>query len=199
MRRIAATLVALLSCGPAFAEDAEGCSISLTSTDPGGVGTYTAECHWPIAPGHVTAIVGTLGKMAEVTSGLAETTRLPDGRLVNVFSAGWPIDDRQSTIAIQRTWLPDGGLVLTYTLAPEQAPLGEGRVQTRRDDGRWEIRPDGSGGTRLVYANTLDPGGGLPLSLVRRAMPDRMATSLSELRAAAEAGARAERARAGGR
>jgi hypothetical protein len=200
MRLAAAPLAFhLFFCAAALAEDELGCSIGLARTGADGVGTYAAECRWPVAASYVTAIVGESGKLAEVTSAVAESTKLPDGRLVNVIQPGWPIDDRQSTLLVERTALPDGGLVLSYTLAPVQAPLGKGRVQTLRDDGRWEIHPDGSGGTRLRYENTYDAGGSLPASLVQRAIPDRMARSLAEVRGAAEANARAARTRTSGR
>jgi hypothetical protein len=113
-----------------------------------------------------------------------------------VHSPGWPIDDRQSTLAIDKTPLPEGGLLLAYALAREQAPLGAGRVQARRDDGRWEIRSDGGSGTLLRYETTYDAGGGLPVSLVQRTVHASVAESLAELRAAAEANAQAEQTRA---
>jgi hypothetical protein len=117
----------------------------------------------------------------------AASTRLGDGRILNVISPGWPLDDRQSTLPIEKEPLPDGGLRLVYSLASVQEPLGRGRVQTRRDDGRWEIRADGLGGSHVRYETTYDAGGGLPRAVVQGAIPRHVAKSMRELRSAAEA------------
>jgi hypothetical protein len=199
MRRLASALASLLLGAPALAGSDAGCAITLARTDAAGVATYTAACHWPVAPRFVAAIVGDPKRIEAASTSLAESTKLPDGRVLNVHSPGWPIGDRQSTLAIDKTPLPDGGLLLSYALAREQEPLGAGRVQARRDDGRWEIRGDGGGGTLLRYETTYDAGGGLPVSLVQRTVRSSVAESLTELRAAAEANAGAERTRAGSR
>lgn len=194
-----ALVVPLALPAAALAADGAGCTITVASTNAAGIATYDAECRWPVAPRFVAAIVGDPKQIEAASSSLAESTKLPDGRVVNVHAPGWPIDDRQSTLAIDKAFLEDGGLLLSYTLAPLQAPLGKGRVQARRDDGRWEIRGDGAGGTRIRYETTYDAGGELPVSLVQRTVRRSLAESLSELRAAAEAKARAERGRAAGR
>ena len=194
MARIAAALLACLAlCAAALAADDAGCAIARARTDAAGVATYTAECRWPVAPHFVAAIVGNAKAIAAVSSSLAESTKLPDGRVLNVHSPGWPVDDRQSTLAIERAPLEEGGLLLSYRLAREQAPLAAGRVQARRDEGRWEIRSDGAGGTRLHYEATYDAGGSLPVSLVQRTVRRSLAESLGELRAAAEASSATQR------
>ena len=193
MRRLAAALAWIAWCAAAHAEGDAGCTIALARTDAAGVATYAAECRWPVAPRFVSEIVGDSAAIAEASTSLAESTELADGRVVNVHSPGWPIGDRQSTLAIDKRPLPEGGLLLTYTLAREQAPLGRGRVQARRDDGRWEIRAH-AGGTLLRYETTYDAGGGLPVSLVQRTVRASVAESLAELREAAE-----QRARRAGR
>ncbi len=190
MRRLATCLLLLALAGPSSAEGDADCTIALARTDAAGVATYRAECRWPVAPRFVSEIVGDSAAIAEASTSLAESTELPDGRVVNVHSPGWPIGDRQSTLAIDKRPLPDGGLLLSYSLAPEQAPLGRGRVQARRDDGRWEIRAH-RGGTLLRYETTYDAGGGLPVSLVQRTVRSSVAESLAELRTAAEQRARA--------
>lgn len=183
-----------LSGGVRAAED-EACAPRLASVDDAGVGTFVAECRWRIAPRHVAAIVGDSQRVAAATTSLAESTRLADGRIVNVHSPGWPVADRQSTLAIEKTALPDGGLLLRYALTPSQAPLGKGRVQARRDEGRWEIRDDGSGGTLLRYEQSYDPGGSLPLSVVRRTVGGSIEESLAEILAAARAEEKSAKAR----
>ena len=192
--RIAWIALALMPAAQAIGDEA-GCTVERARVDAAGIATYTAQCRWPVAPGLVAEIVAEPKLIAAASSSLAESTRLGDGRVLNVHSVGWPIDDRQSTIVTEKTPLPDGGLVLTYTLAPEQAPLGAGRVQVLRDDGRWEIRGDGDGGTQLHYEQTYDAGGSLPVSLVQRTVRASIEESLAELRAAAEESGRRAAAR----
>jgi hypothetical protein len=182
--------LALAIALPAHAEAELGCTVERTRVDAAGVATFSAACRWPVPPRLVAEIVAEPALIAAASSSLAESTRLGDGRVLNVHSVGWPIDDRQSTLATERTWLPDGGLLLTYTLAAEQEPLARGRVQVRRDDGRWEIRSDGAGGTLLRYEQTYDAGGSLPVGLVQRTVRASIEESLAELRAAAEKTAR---------
>lgn len=199
MRRALATLATLTLAAPAFAaggSDAAGCKIELARAEA-GIATYAAECRWPLAPRFVAAIIGDPQLIAAASTSLAESTRLADGRVLNVHTPGWPIDDRQSTLAIQKTARDDGGLLLSYTLSANQAPLGKGRVQARRDDGRWEIRGDAGGGTRVLYETTYDAGGSLPVALVQRTVRSSVAESLAEIRAAAEALARREAPRTG--
>lgn len=187
MRRALLSLIALLLAASAPASAGEDCALELARVDEAGVGTLVAECRWPIAPRFVTDIVGNSKRLAEVSSSLSESTRLADGRIVNVHSPGWPIADRQSTLAIAKQPLAEGGLVLEYEMTPPQAPLGRGRVQARRDEGRWEIRSDGNGGARLRYESRYDPGGGLPLAIVRRTVRSSIAEFLGEIFAAARA------------
>jgi hypothetical protein len=184
--------------------DEAGCTIEL-AREVAGIATYAAECHWPVAPRFVAAIVGDPQRIAAASTALVSSTPLADGRILNVLLAGWPIDDRQSTLAIIRTALADGGLLLSYTLVPVQAPLDKGRVQARRDDGHWEIRGDtggdtgggSGGGTRVLYETSYDAGGSLPVSVVQRTVRSSVAESLAEIRAAAELLAGAEAPRAG--
>jgi hypothetical protein len=187
--RPAFAAAALFAAAPAAAADA-GCRIALARADAAGIATYTAECRWPVAARFVSAIVGDNRRMEAVSGTLAESRKLSDGRIVQVMSPGWPVDDRQSTIAIEKRPLAGGGLLLSYTLAAAQEPLGRGRVQARRDEGRWEIRPDGPGATRLRYETTYDAGGSLPVGLVQRTVRRSIAETLAALRTAAEASAR---------
>jgi hypothetical protein len=189
MRPLAFGLALLAVASSAAADDA-GCAIARTAMGEDGVGTYVAECRWPVAAAFVSAIVASPSAMAATSSSLAESRKLADGRVLNVISPGWPLDDRQSTLKIEKRVLPDGGLHLVYALASVQEPLGDGRVQVRRDDGHWEIRSDGRGGCAIRYETTFDAGGNLPRSVVERGIPRHMGLSLRELRAAAEAAAR---------
>jgi hypothetical protein len=189
MKSLVALVAAATVATAARAKDS-GCAIAVARTDSSGVATFTAVCRWPVAPRWVAEILGEPERIARVSSSLTHSARLPDGRVVNVHSPGWPIADRQSTLQVQRTPLEAGGLLMLYALAPEQAPLADGRIQARRDDGRWEIKSDGNGGTLLLHETSYDAGGSLPVGIVQRTVRSSLEESLAEIRAAAERDAR---------
>ncbi len=59
-------------------------------------------------------------------------------------------------------------------------------LQIPLDEGWWEIRPDGVGGTRLRYAVRYDAGGNLKPWIVRRFQKAGINRSMEEIRLAAE-------------
>jgi len=164
-----------------------GCRVYTKSVDAGGVATVTAECRWPLGHDAVLALLRSPQRLRDAISSLAECRKLPDGRVVQVHRVGWPLGDRQVTLDWRERRLPAGGVRFDYRRALQQEPLGEGRVEIREDEGRWEIRPDGAGGTRLVYTSRYDAGGALRPFVVRRFQKHGIASSLEELRAAVAA------------
>jgi hypothetical protein len=163
-----------------------GCSVHLGASDARGIGDVTADCSWPLLPERVIAIVGDQDGIDEVLSTVSESTRLPDGRVVQVHTLGWAIADRQVTLRFRGWALPDGGHRIDFRRARAQQRLGAGRVQVALERGWWEIRPDGAGGTRLRYALRYDAGGNLPPWIVRSFQKAGVARSLAEVRRAAE-------------
>ena len=161
-----------------------GCRIYTKAVDPGGVATVAAECRWPLAHDAVLALLRSPQRLRDAITSLAECRKLPDGRVVQVHRVGWPLGDRQVTLDWRERRLPAGGVRFDYRRAQQQEPLGAGRVEIREDEGRWEIRPDGAGGTRLVYTSRYDAGGALRPFVVRRFQKHGIASSLEELRAA---------------
>jgi len=172
--------------GAAVRQGEAGCAVRVGPADAQGISSVTAECHWPIAPAHVIAIIRDQEDLDQVLSSLAESTGLPDGRVVQVHSMGTFVADRQVTLRVGGYGLADGGFRLDFRRAERQERLGAGRVQIAHEQGWWEIHPDGSGGTRLGYALRYDPGGNLRPWLVRRFQEAGVARSLDELRRAAE-------------
>lgn len=185
-----ALLVGMLWTQASRADEIGGCEVHLAGVDAAGVGTFEGACAWRVAPEYVTAILTDPARMAASSSALEESRRLPDGRIVNVAKAGWPLDDRQSTLAVSDERRPDGGVRRTFRLASRQEPTAGGRVQVGVDEGSWEVSAAPGGGTRLVLTMRYEPGGGVPASLVHRMSPSHIAQGLDELRIAAEALAR---------
>ncbi len=184
------------SSGRADEATRAGCTVRLASVDAASVPTFRGECRWPVGAAFVTAVLTDPVRFAASSSSLEESRRLPDGRIVNVQTAGWPLADRQSTLVMSDELLPGGGLRRTYQLASSQEPPAGGRVQVSVDEGSWEVSAAPDGGTRVLLVMRYEPGGNLPPSLVQRASPGRIAVALAELRAAAETLARAGSANA---
>jgi hypothetical protein len=161
-----------------------GCRVYTESVDTNGVATVTAECRWPLELSAVLATLRNPQKLTAALTSLGDWRRLPDGRVLQVHRVGWPLADRQVTLDWRERALPTGGIRFEYRRAARQEPLGKGRVGIREDEGRWEIRPDGERGTRLVYTSRYDAGGALKPFLVRRFQRHGIASSLEELRTA---------------
>jgi hypothetical protein len=163
--------------------------VRTVGVDARGVATVAADCAWPHAPHEVLATLRDPAKLAGALSSLRDAWRLPDGRVVQVHRPGWPFADRQVTLDWREHALPDGGMRISYRLAREQALLGAGREPILADEGRWIVRPDSAGGSRVSYTSRYDAGGSLKPWLVRRFQRAGIARSLAEIRAATEAGA----------
>jgi carbon monoxide dehydrogenase subunit G len=161
-----------------------GCRVRTERVDARGVATVAAECHWAVGTEAVLATLRNPEKLGEALSSLAECRRLPDGRVLQVHAVGWPLEDRQVTLEWREAALADGGLSIHVQRARQQEPLAAGRSAILESEGRWEIRPDGAGGTRLSYHSRYDAGGNLKPWIVRRFQKDGVATSLEELRSA---------------
>ena len=161
-----------------------GCRVRTTQVDARGMATVAADCHRQRAPEAVLGVLRDPAKLASALSSLGECKRLPGGRVLQVHTVGWPLDDRQITLDWRETALPDGGVRFDYARSAQQEPLGKGRVAILEDEGFWEIRGDGAGGTKLAYSSRYDAGGNLKPWVVRRFQKDGIATSLEELLAA---------------
>jgi Polyketide cyclase / dehydrase and lipid transport len=158
-----------------------GCRVRTAQVDVRGIATVAAECSWQRTPDAVLGVLRNPALLGAALSSLGECKRLPGGRVLQVHTVGWPLDDRQITLDWRETALPDGGVRFDYARAAQQEPLGAGRVEILEDEGRWEIRPDGAGGTKLSYSSRYDAGGNLKPWVVRRFQKDGIATSLEEL------------------
>ncbi len=198
---VALSLALALPASAALAEAVDdqdivrgGCRVRTAAIDARGVATVEARCVWDVAPEALLAMLREPAQLGTVLSTLAECRRLPDGRVLQVHSVGWPLDDRQVTLDWQESVLEDGGVRFSYRRAAKQEPLAEGRVEIVEDEGHWEIRRNGNGGTQLYYASRYDAGGTLKPWVVRRFQKDGIATSMEELRAAASSGAATARA-----
>jgi len=170
--------------GAAGTIERAGCRVHTEAIDARGVATVAAECHWAVATEAVLATLRNPAKLGAALSSLAECRRLPDGRLLQVHAVGWPLEDRQVTLDWREAALEDGGLRIHVQRAEQQEPLVAGRSAILESEGRWEIRPDGAGGTKLSYHSRYDAGGNLKPWLVRRFQKNGVATSLEELRSA---------------
>jgi hypothetical protein len=57
----------------------------------------------------------------------------------------------------------DGGMSYEWESAnDEPLTLQPGNVRTVRNEGRWFVAPDASGGVRVIHQVSIDPGGSIP-------------------------------------
>jgi hypothetical protein len=179
-----ASSAAETSADDASVVDRAGCRVRTERVDGRGVATVAADCQWPVASEALVAALRDPEKLGEVLSSLVECRRLPDGRVLQVHSVGWPLEDRQVTLDWREEPLAGGGVRIDVHRANRQEPLSDGRVAILESESHWEIRPDGAGGTRLTYRSRYDAGGNLKPWLVRRFQKNGVAASLEELRIA---------------
>ena len=187
----AALCVSVLAAAPTRADEPEatapGCTVNRIATDAAGVGSFTSECRWAVAFEFVERVFSHDKLLEDASSKLGQGVDLGDGRSINVHTPGFPIADRQSTLESQREVLPGGGFRSRYWQSARQAPLEPGRVQVAIDEGVWEVRPAGDGGTTVHYEMRYDPGGNLAPWIVRRFEAKGIAGSLDDMRRAAKA------------
>lgn len=185
----------LLAAAPALAAsggerrkvaERAGCALTVGDRDARGTELVIADCVWPVAPEKVVAAVTRAGDHDVYLSSVKESTVLPDGRVLQVHRASG-IDDRQVTLDFTTRRFDDGGVKVSWTRSAAQEPLGTGRVDCPRDDGAWEVHPDGQGGSKVTYTLRYDPGGKVPLWLVRAFQKGGMADLVEEMRKAAAA------------
>jgi len=164
----------------------DGCVMQVADADAHGIAEVSADCRWPVAPERVVEIIRNNDDIDEVLSSVSDSRVLADGRVVQVHAMGRLVADRQVTLRFHSREFDDGGVRIDFESAREQHRLGEGRVQIALDEGSWEIRPDGLGGTRLRYAVRYDAGGSLKPWIVRGFQKAGINRSMQEIRLAAE-------------
>ena len=173
MRALLITTLAVLLLTPTAAEASErkvvaeraGCSISVGDRDADGNDLIIADCVWDISADKVIKAVKAPEKHDEYLSSVEESTKLADGRVLQIhYAAG--ISNRQITLTFTDKDLPDGGFKTSWTGSAKQEPLRDGLVVCPLSDGHWEVHPNGTG-SKVVYSLRYDAGGKVPTWLVR--------------------------------
>ena len=188
---MALALALVLSCESAAAGELEderaGCLVrTLTRDGKRGV-SVSAECRWPVAAEQVISVLRSPECLEEVLSAVGENRALPDGRLFQVHTPGWPFADRQVTLEWREHYQgPEGRLRIDFSRASEQEPVAEGRVPVPVDEGRWEVEALAEHETALRYQVRYDAGGNLDPWLVERFQRGAVIRSLEEVRSRSE-------------
>ncbi|MAE93272.1 MAG: hypothetical protein CL910_01290 [Deltaproteobacteria bacterium] len=180
--RVSAVILAGLAGAAAGHAEDRGC---VVAADPRAPSAVRAECRWPVAHQRVAQVLRNQAGIASVLSLVSESRPLSGGRFLQVHAVGWGIADRQITLRFVERTLEDGGLHLDFRPAGTQEPVPPGRVQVEADEGSWQVRPDGRGGTHLRYELRYEAGGGLKPWMARRFQSSGVAKAMAELLAAA--------------
>jgi hypothetical protein len=191
MRALLITTLAVLLLTPTAADAGErkvvaeraGCSISVGDRDADGNDLIIADCVWEIPAEKVIKAVKAPEKHDEYMASVEESTKLADGRVLQVhFASG--ISNRQITLDFTDKDLPDGGFKTSWTGSAKQEPLRDGLVACPLSDGHWEVHPDGAN-SKVQYSLRYDAGGSVPTWLVRNFQKGGIADLVEEMKAVA--------------
>ena len=189
MRTALSLLALLLIPAAAHAQDRKvvaeraGCSVSVGDRDADGNDLIVAECVWPVAADKVIKAVKTPENHDSILASVEESTRLADGRVLQVHYASG-ISNRQVTLQFTDQTLPDGGFKTSWTRATQQEPMRDGLVDVPVNDGFWEVHPDGAN-SKVTYSLRYDAGGKVPTWLVRNFQKGGISDLVEEMRTAA--------------
>ncbi|MBT3219269.1 MAG: hypothetical protein HN348_09275 [Proteobacteria bacterium] len=150
-------------------KEVNDCTLYLGPADNGTVPMH-AECVWPELP--FEKVDRLLSKWEDHDLYFSSVTACDlvrqDGNRTMVVqthqSSG--ISDRQINLWMEKTPLDGGGFRWRWTKANDPVTLLKGNVEAERDDGHWEIAPEGSG-VKVTYHLLYAPGGSVPGFLVR--------------------------------
>ncbi len=159
------------------------CVITVGDRAEDGTDLIIAECAWPVASSAVIAAVKNVSAHDDYLSSVKESTSLGGDRYLQIHEASG-IADRQITLRYTNETLADGGFKTSWTRDQAQEPLREGVVDCPRDDGWWEVHPDGDG-SKVTYGLRYDAGGKVPSWLVRSFQKGGIADIVEQMRAAA--------------
>lgn len=161
----------------------DGCVITVGDRDARGTDKLIATCTWDVPLAGAVAVVKEADRHDDYLSSVLESTRLPDGRVLQVHDAS-PLSERQVTLSFHDEAFADGGVRVWWTRSLTQEPLKDGRVEVPLNDGSWEVHPDG-GGTKAIYTLRYDAGGSVPDWLVRNFQKSGSLKLVGEMREAA--------------
>jgi hypothetical protein len=162
-----------------------GCKVSVGEREPDGTDRVEADCTWDVPAPRLVKVIKNVPDHDQYLAALTESTALPDGRVKQVHRATG-ISDRQITLLFTTEDRPDGGVSVSWTRAPAQEPLGDGRVDCVRDDGSWLVLPLGPTQSRVVYSLRYDPGGRVPDWVVRAFQKGGVVDIVEQMRDAAK-------------
>ena len=165
------------------AEEA-GCIYFLGPSDTRGFSPLRAECTWPdVEPAAIHSVLGAFEDydLYFTTVGHAETVGELDGRpqVRNIHKVP-AFADREVVLEMWREEVEDGWRYL-WTRADHQPEPGDGRVLVARDEGHWTVTENPAGGVRVVTQLHYDPGGAIPVFLVRWFQTSGMVDFVEEL------------------
>jgi hypothetical protein len=109
-----------------------------------------------------------------------------DGRVVfyQRLDAHWPADDRDVVLRGETQVLEPGRRTQTefHAVAEPSTPPVAGLVRMPQLDGSFELEALGPARTRVVYTVLADPGGSLPMALIRGTVKESPFDTLTGLR-----------------
>jgi ribosome-associated toxin RatA of RatAB toxin-antitoxin module len=151
----------------------DGIALAHREDPDAGAREVRATVDLPFTSQHVFDVVCDQTQYAAIVPGLEEV-RLLSGTVPDDYELYFRYAPRFAVVAARdvavRVQRETGatGVGCRWSHLPDRVPPQRGAVRMRFLSGRWFIEPLASGGSRVVYQVTADPGGRIPGWLVRR-------------------------------
>jgi hypothetical protein len=153
----------------------------------GGVQPVHVECHWPVAPDKLHALLADGNRHAAIFDGITSTHQVgteAGGELFYQVHQASGMSDREIVVRLTDEAIPDGRRY-AWTKATDQSALTHELVEIELNTGMWEVTGEGAG-SKIVYELRYAAGGSVPGFLVRWFQGSGVQALVGELRAMAE-------------
>lgn len=99
-----------------------------------------------------------------------------------ITDAPWPISDRDSVMKTKISEQSNGTITISLSAAPNHIPEKSGLVRVPTFEGYWELIPQASGSTKIIYEGQPSAGGSIPAWLANSAAVDVPFNTLSKMK-----------------
>lgn len=162
-----------------------GCELYLGPVHADGTATLRAECAWPDVD-----YASFQAKLARNDAWHHYLDCLTDTRVVGAEGDRQLVWQRQEVPGVSpredQVWMwstrTATGWRYSWEASPAPFAASKDAVVVERNEGFWEVSPLPGGGVHLVNETTYDPGGWIPLWLVRALQGSASADALADLR-----------------
>jgi hypothetical protein len=156
-----------------YADTTDGCVVSIGAVQADGTGALRADCHW--ADVDFMTLITKLDRFDSWHRYLdclaaTEQIRTENGRTLVWQQAAvpWPLATREDQVWMWKSVTAEG-VHYGWKLADEAFAFRDASAKIPAiSEGTWDVSRAADGGTNVVYVAAYNPGGNVPLALVRQ-------------------------------